>query len=234
MLILAHLYGVDVYFICVSLSSLCKMLNLGHMLAKLLTSWHLMALKARFCNVFLFLLMRHCLFIFWMFIPRQAYLRCCKKQQNSRAPGSGLRFLFLCLSGYSGLSLYWLLNFFFPWGLINRKKASQLVNNLWSKLLWPVNSVIFLSTSLLLWRRQWQPTLAWQIPWMEEPGRLQSMGSLGVGHDWATSLSLFTFMHWRRKWQPTLVFLPGESQGQRSLVGCCLRGHTESDMTEMT
>ena len=38
MLILAHLYGVDVYFICVSLSSLCKMLNLGHMLAKLLTS----------------------------------------------------------------------------------------------------------------------------------------------------------------------------------------------------
>ena len=56
-------------------------------------------------------------------------------------------------------------------------------------------------------------TLAWKIPWMEEPGRLQSMGSLRVGHDWATSLSLFTFMHWRRKWQPTPVFLPGESQG---------------------
>ena len=36
-------------------------------------------------------------------------------------------------------------------------------------------------------------TLAWKIPWMEEPGRLQSMGPLGVGHDWATSLSLFTF-----------------------------------------
>ena len=33
-------------------------------------------------------------------------------------------------------------------------------------------------------------TLAWKIPWMEEPGRLQSMGSLRVGHDWATSLSL--------------------------------------------
>ena len=33
-------------------------------------------------------------------------------------------------------------------------------------------------------------------------------------HDWATSLSLFTFMHWRRKWQPTPVFLPGESQGR--------------------
>ena len=56
-------------------------------------------------------------------------------------------------------------------------------------------------------------TLAWKIPWMEKPDRLQSMGSLRVGHDWAASLSLFTFMHWRRKWQPTPVFLPGESQG---------------------
>ena len=49
-----------------------------------------------------------------------------------------------------------------------------------------------------------------------------------VGHDWTTSLSLFTFMPWRRKWQPTPVFLPGESQGQRSLVGCCLWGRTGS------
>ena len=55
-------------------------------------------------------------------------------------------------------------------------------------------------------------TLAWKIPWTEEPGRLQSMGSRRVGHDWATSLSLFTFMRWRRKWQPTPVFLPGESR----------------------
>ena len=39
---------------------------------------------------------------------------------------------------------------------------------------------------------------------------------------------------WRRKWQPTPVFLPGESQGQRSLVGCSLWGLTESDTTEMT
>ena len=45
-------------------------------------------------------------------------------------------------------------------------------------------------------------TLAWEIPWMEEPGGLQSMGSWRVRHDWATSLLLFTFMHWRRKWQP--------------------------------
>ena len=44
--------------------------------------------------------------------------------------------------------------------------------------------------------------LAWKIPCMEEPGGLQSIWSRRVGHDWATSLSLFTFMHWRRKWQP--------------------------------
>ena len=77
-------------------------------------------------------------------------------------------------------------------------------------------------------------TLAWKVPWMEEPRRLQSMGSLGVGHDWATSLSLFTFMHWRRKWQSAPVFLPGESQGRGSLVGCCLWDCTESDKTEAT
>ena len=67
--------------------------------------------------------------------------------------------------------------------------------------------------------------LAWRIPWTVE-----SMGSQRVRHDWAT----FTFMHWRRKWQPTLVFLPRESQGWRSLVGCRLWGHTESDTTEAT
>ena len=77
-------------------------------------------------------------------------------------------------------------------------------------------------------------TLAWKIPWTEKPGRLQSMGSLRVGHDWATSLSLFTFMHWRRKWQPTPVFLHGESQGWGSLVGCHLWGRTESNTTEVT
>ena len=77
-------------------------------------------------------------------------------------------------------------------------------------------------------------TFAWKIPWVEEPDGLQSIGSLRVGHNWATSLSLFTFMHWRRKWQPTPVFLPGESQGQGSLVGCRLWGRTESDTTEAT
>ena len=72
--------------------------------------------------------------------------------------------------------------------------------------------------------------LAWRIPWTEEPG--QSTGSWRVGHHWVTSLSLFTFMHWRQKWQPTPVFLPGESQGWRSLVGYHLWGRTELDTTE--
>ena len=49
-----------------------------------------------------------------------------------------------------------------------------------------------------------------------------------------TRLSDFPFMHWGRKWQPTPVFLPGESQGQRNLVGCRLWGRTESDTTEAT
>ena len=75
-------------------------------------------------------------------------------------------------------------------------------------------------------------TLAWQIPWTEEPGRLQSMGLLRVGHNWATSLSLFTFLHWRRKWQSTPVSLPGESQGRGSLVGCSPWGLEESGTTE--
>ena len=63
------------------------------------------------------------------------------------------------------------------------------------------------------------------LEWGRGTGRLQSLGSRRVGLDWATSLSLFTFMHWRRKWQSTPVFLPGESQGL---------GRTESDTTEVT
>ena len=79
-------------------------------------------------------------------------------------------------------------------------------------------------------------TFAWKIPWTEEPGGLQSMGSLEL--DTTERLhfhfSLFTFMQWRRKWQPTPVFLPGESQGRGILVGCHLWGRTESDTTEAT
>ena len=77
-------------------------------------------------------------------------------------------------------------------------------------------------------------TLAWKIPWMEEPGRLAVHGVAKSRTQLRTSLSLFTFMHGRRKWQPTPVFLPGESQGRQGLVGCRLWGRTESDMTEAT
>ena len=76
-------------------------------------------------------------------------------------------------------------------------------------------------------------TLAWEIPWTEEPGRMQSWGH-EESDTTSLSLSLFTFMLWRRKWQPTPVFLPGESQGQRSLVGFHLWGRTESDTTDAT
>ena len=55
----------------------------------------------------------------------------------------------------------------------------------------------------------------------------------GVAGSW-TRLSDFTFTDWRRKWQPTPVFLPGESQGKGSLVGCRLWGRTELDTTEVT
>ena len=73
-------------------------------------------------------------------------------------------------------------------------------------------------------------TLAWKIPWMQEPDRLQSMGSLRVGLDWVTSLSLFNFMHWRRNWQPTPVFLPGESHGGLQSIGLQRPGHRWSEL----
>ena len=111
------------------------------------------------------------------------------------------------------------------------------------------------------WRRKWQPTpvfLAWKIPWMEKPGRLQSMGSkkleitkwLHVLFRWyLTSLVAQRLKHlppMRETWVWSLgqedplekemathsVFLPGESHGLRSLVGCSPRGHKESDTTE--
>ena len=83
-------------------------------------------------------------------------------------------------------------------------------------------------------------TLAWKISWTEEPGRLQSLGLRRVGHNWATSLSLLTFMLWRRKWQPTPVFLPGESipgtgkPGGLSSMGSHRVGHDWSDLAATT
>ena len=74
-------------------------------------------------------------------------------------------------------------------------------------------------------------TLAWKIPWMEEPGGLQSMGSRSVGH----LLSNFTFtFHFHALEKEMATHLPGESQGRGSLVGCRLWGHTELDTTEVT
>ena len=76
-------------------------------------------------------------------------------------------------------------------------------------------------------------TLAWKIPWAEESGGVQSVGSLS----W-TRLSNFTFtFHFpalKKEMATPSSVLPGESQGQGSLVGCRLWGHTESDMTEVT
>ena len=94
------------------------------------------------------------------------------------------------------------------------------------------SSVLWDSPSKNTQRRQWHPTPVLL------PGKAHGWRSLvgcsPWGCNWATSLSLFTFMHWRRKWQPTPVFLPGESQGQWSLVGCHLWGRTGSDTTEAT
>ena len=80
-------------------------------------------------------------------------------------------------------------------------------------------------------------TLAWKIPWMEEPGRLQSMGLLRVGHDWATSLSLFTFMLWRRKCNPLQCSClenprDGEPGGLLSM-GSHRVGHDWSDLAAL-
>ena len=68
-------------------------------------------------------------------------------------------------------------------------------------------------------------TLAWKIPWTEEPGGLQSMSAFTF---------TFHFHALEKEMQPTPVFLPGESQGRGSLVGCRLWGRAESDTTEAT
>ena len=77
-------------------------------------------------------------------------------------------------------------------------------------------------------------TLAWKIPWTEKPGGLQWMQLRRVRHNWATSLSLFTFMHWRRKWQPTQCSClenprDGEAGGLLSM-GSHRVGHDWSDL----
>ena len=108
---------------------------------------------------------------------------------------------------YIALTLY----LGFPGGSDSKESACNAGDMVWS-MDWedPLEKEMATHSSIL----------AWRIPWTEEPGGLQSMGSQRVRHDWATNiilyrpLSLFTFLHWRRKWQPTPVFLPGESQGR--------------------
>ena len=88
-------------------------------------------------------------------------------------------------------------------------------------------------------------TLAWRIPWTEEPGRLWSTGLQRVGHDWSNLAHMHAFpktttvwdtrgwdfnlwiLGGARKWLPTPVFLPGESRGQRSLEGYSPWGHNK-------
>ena len=86
-------------------------------------------------------------------------------------------------------------------------------------------------------RRQWHPTPV-LLPGKSHGRRslvgCSPWGCEESGHDWATSLSLFTFMHWRRKWQPTLVFLPGESQGRRSLVGCLVGSQSQTWLKQLS
>ena len=146
-------------------------------------------------------------------------------------------FAFLNLSTFT-------MNFFSTLIFYSPKNYGTQRLTLWLSDLWTYSSS-WLEYSILLFLFSYNyasekamaphsSTLAWKIPWTEKPGRLQSMRSLRVGHDWATSLWLFTFMHWRRKWQPTPEVLPGESQGRWSLVGCRLWGRTELDMTEAT
>ena len=76
-------------------------------------------------------------------------------------------------------------------------------------------------------------TLAWKIPWMEEPGRLQSMGSLEVGHDSDFTLT-FHFHALEKEMATHSSVISWRIPGRGSLVGCRLWGHTESDTTEAT
>ena len=128
----------------------------------------------------------------WATVHRVALSQTGLKLHSTHAPGSQLK----------NFALGW----FYPSGIMHtcfRWHLSETLNFrvdtgiswLWGLLGWSSEKAIAPHSS----------TLAWKIPWMEEPGRLQSMGSLRVGNDWETSFSLFIFMHWRRKWQPTPV-----------------------------
>ena len=104
--------------------------------------------------------------------------------------------------------------------------ASYSVYTLWAR---GGSTSSLLAVLIRTRRRQRHPTpvfLPGKSHGTGEPGRLQSMGSRRVRHDWAISLLLFTFLHWRRKWQPTPLFLPGESQGGEPGGLPSMRSHT--------
>ena len=73
-----------------------------------------------------------------------------------------------------------------------------------------------------------------RMPWVDRGAWWAAVHGVAQSRTWLKQLSMCACRHWRRKWQPTPVFLPGESQGQRSLVGCHLWGRAESDTTDMT
>ena len=94
----------------------------------------------------------------------------------------------------SSQALQWHENY---WQNLSQLKMVESRQNL--RKLWESQDILVIIRIVYIAPTFHSSTLAWGIPWTEEPGRLQSMGSQRVGHDWVTSLSLFTFMHWRRK-----------------------------------
>ena len=102
------------------------------------------------------------------------------------------------------------------------------------------------SAVCIRWPKQWSfnfsispsneylGSISFRIDWFDLLAVQGTLKSLLQHHSSKASILQCSALFWRRKWQPTPVFLPGESQGQRSLVGCHLWGRTESDTTEAT
>ena len=121
----------------------------------------------------------------------------------------GFEFLFCFLFRWSVLH----------WWLGDAGSCIQVVSFVWILTIW-------YSLGLVLEKAMapHSSTLAWKIPWMEEPGRLQFMGSLRVGHDWATSLSLFTSMHLEKEMATHSSVLAWRIPGKREPGGLLSMG----------
>ena len=100
--------------------------------------------------------------------------------------------------------LHWQLfadSYYISWASL----VAQMVKNLpamWETKVWSLGQEDPLEKEMATH----SSTLAWKIPWMEEPGRLQSMGSQRVGNNWATSLSFSFFLSYKLKYQQILFF----------------------------